>query len=189
MSMQRLPPEITERRDERPERPRRRPLPPGLGRWEFMVQTDNGKLRLEPTRRGVNLFWKRAPDTSLRASWHMHCLLNLYRGLRAVQRGQEVFEKYDVIESDDDPNDYFVCSLPPADYHITPRSDAEGQVLWWYDSACDDQSILKPRLPPELRHLRLRPVSKPVKKVIPRATLKQSLPIRVPIPRARLRSR
>ena len=139
------------------------------------MQCENARFRLVTTRRGVNLFIRGADKKQMRASWHLHALLNLHRGFRSVQRGQEVFDQYLPLETDD-PHEYFVCSLPPGDYTIVARNGGDGNTLWWYDpSYADVDDELQPKLPPELRHVRVRqrPLPAPVKPILAKATLKR----------------
>ena len=65
--------------------------PVNLGQWQFMVQLEGARLRLMETRRGVDLFVRRdVPGSRIKASWQMRGVIDLYRGLRAIERGQEV---------------------------------------------------------------------------------------------------
>ena len=180
MLMDKLPPELT--MPERPERPGRTPLPPGLGTWSFLMQCENARFRLVTTRRGVNLFIQGADKYQMRASWHLHALLNLHRGFRAIQRDQEVFDRYLPRETND-PREWFLCSLPTGNYAIVAKNGGDGNVLWWYDPADVDDKLAQPKLPPELRHVRQRPLP-PVKPTIKKATLK---PARGGIAKANLR--
>ena len=111
------------------------PLPLDLGTWTFLAQVESkGRFRLEKTKRGVNVYFL-VTERPLRllASWHMSNIVDVSRGFRAIQRRQAVFQDYEVIETDEE-NEFFLCSLPHGEYHVTPRIDGDGCVLWWYDS-------------------------------------------------------
>ena len=173
MAFMRQPPE-TERRPIRPP-------PDKIGSWSVLAQTHSGKLRLVEKQSGVDLFWRQAPGTPLRGTWHMRCLCELYRSLAAVCEGQDgaSYEQYHPLPTNADPEEFYVCSLPPGIYVITPGAEPEWQLIWWYD-ACwldevqaqrerywptRDRTNATPRLPPEvLAKLRSAPTKPTIKR-------------------------
>ena len=90
-----------------PETERRpiRPPPDKIGSWSVLAQTHSGKLRLVEKQSGVDLFWRQAPGTPLRGTWHMRCLCELYRSLAAVCEGQDgaSYEQYHPLPTNADP--------------------------------------------------------------------------------------
>jgi hypothetical protein len=173
MLLQKSPPDTTDRR---PERPNHSAAVPGLGTWTFLMQCYEGAcFRLVKTKRGVDLYLL-GDRRKIRASWHLGVLLHVHRGWRAIQRDQEVFDNYYLIATDT-PDEYFVCSLPIGDYTIVPRTNPDGQIVWWYDPGYVDDSPVEPELEPESRALikqRQRPTPAPVRKPIPRASLRSA---------------
>jgi hypothetical protein len=179
MAFMRRPPEITER--SHPERPMR-PPPDKIGTWSFLAQTQSGRLRLVEKQSGIEVFWRQDPGTPLRGGWHMRCLCELYRSLAAVCQGQEgvYYEEYHPLPTDDDPTEFYICTLPPGIYVITPGAEPEGQLIWWYDPSwldevqemrqrywpTRDQTNAAPQLPPEvLAKLRSAPIKPTVKRL------------------------
>ena len=157
MGFMRLPPEISERRDEQPERPLRSP-PDKIGTWSCLAQTYNGWLHLAEHKSGIDLFWRREPGTHLDRGWLMSSLCDLYRGLAAVCQGQDgvAYETYHPLPTDD-PDEFYVCMLPPGIYVVTPGPGPEGQILWWYDPSWLDE--VQERRDEVLAHIAYQPIA------------------------------
>lgn len=120
----------------------------------YLGRTYAGKLSIDPTRRGVNLYWRGRGE--YRCCPGLQRIIDVCRGWRRVQAGDDVQRgHYLPIDTHLSPTEshFFLCALVPGDYAILPCADG-GEALFWID--LETRQVGKPVVSSEVRAVLVR---------------------------------